>query len=341
MDDPAPLQMNFQLQKELKSENSKYLILVKAETSTELTIEATKDDKSKTVYKNNFTLDVIKENKYFFQFDDLNEICCELSQRFDKEKISIIEKTNSIIISIPLPSTKIKEINFELKEEEKKYDKEVNSNKINELMALVKEQNEQIINLKKEIEELKQFKKNVSFLLKNYITNLDSLILDNNNYNTIIKNWINPKIKLRANLLYRISRDGPEIYTFHQLCDNKGPTLTLIDLRDGNKIGFYVSDSFDSYSGWKNDDNSFIFNLNQNKKYKKINPQHSAICCKSDSGPSVNGLGCNDDISLYYIYHSRDFIDKCYENGSKILPSKKSEEEYEVLEMEIFQVLKD
>lgn len=60
----------------------------------------------------------------------------------------------------------------------------------------------------------------MSFLIKNYIANMDSLIIDNN-YNSTIKNWINPNIKIRANLLYRLSRDGPEISTFHNLCDNK------------------------------------------------------------------------------------------------------------------------
>ena len=62
----------------------------------------------------------IQQNKYFYQFDDLQEIYNELTERISKEKISIIEDTNSIVISIPLPSSKIKEIVFELKENEKK-----------------------------------------------------------------------------------------------------------------------------------------------------------------------------------------------------------------------------
>ena len=63
----------------------------------------------------------IQQNKYFYQFDDLQEIYNELTERISKEKISIIEDTNSIVISIPLPSSKIKEIVFELKENEKKW----------------------------------------------------------------------------------------------------------------------------------------------------------------------------------------------------------------------------
>ena len=79
------------------------------------------------------------------------------------------------------------------------------------------------------------------------------------------------KWKIKANLLYRLSRDGPEISTFHKLCDNKGATLTLIHVKNiEDKIGFFVNSSFDSVSEWKQDENSFLFNLNKNKKYQKI-----------------------------------------------------------------------
>ena len=105
------------------------------------------------------------------------------------------------------------------------------------------------------------------------------------------------KKNIKANLLYRYTIDGPEISTFHKLCDNKGPTLTLFDLKCGNKIGYYVSDSIDSDSGWKKYEHTFLFNLNQNTKYKKKKDnKHSSFYCKQNSGPSANGLGCNPDI---------------------------------------------
>jgi hypothetical protein len=113
-----------------------------------------------------------------------------------------------------------------------------------------------------------------------------------------------------------MTRDGPEILTFHQLCDNKGPTLTLCHLKDGNKVGFFMSDSFDSTSDWKKDENCFIFNLNQSKKCKIINKNKSAFYNNSICGPSANGLGCNSAIKLNLIYHSAQVIDKIFENGS-------------------------
>ena len=63
------------------------------------------------------------------------------------------------------------------------------------------------------------------------IYNLNSLIIEKNiKYNKILKNWLNPNMKIKSELLYRMSRDGIEYSTFHNLCDNKGSTITLIKL---------------------------------------------------------------------------------------------------------------
>ena len=180
----------------------------------------------------------------------------------------------------------------------------------------------------------------MNILSKEYISNLDSSIIDNNKYNSTLKNWINPDMKIRANLLYKLSRDGPEISTFHKLCDNKGPTLTLFHLKIGDKIGFYVDDSFDSTSGWKQNIFNFMFNLTQNQIYHKTIFNTYSFFCEKNCGPSVNGLGCNDNVNLNFIYHSAQAIDRLFINGTNILPSGNLEKEYEVFETEIFQIIK-
>ena len=323
-------EFNFELKKEVLSDkNGKFSVFFTANNSAKLCIKAIKDDIIKRIFSNKFPVNTIKENKYFIQFDNLKEICEEISERILKEKITLIEETNSIIISVPLPSSKIKEIIFELKEEEKS-DKEI----IKELMK-------SNIELKK---ELNNIKKDISFLYKYYIINLDSNILDNINQNSTLKNWINPKKNIKANLLYRLSRDGPEISTYHNLCDEKGSTLTLWHMKNiGDKIGFFANSSFDSVSGWKSDPDCFLFNLNQNKKYKIKNYcNYTAFICRKDVGPSASCLGCNPDIPLTYIYHSKIHIDKYFEDASKILPSQNNKEyevKYEVEDMEIFQII--
>ncbi|XP_052678117.1 interferon-induced protein 44-like [Crassostrea angulata] len=45
-------------------------------------------------------------------------------------------------------------------------------------------------------------------------------------------------------LLYKISRDGGSPQTFHNLCDNKGPTVTIFYNTDNNVYGGYLSDSW-------------------------------------------------------------------------------------------------
>ena len=321
--------IDFNVNIELTSDkNNKYEITFKA--SHELIIEAIKKDIIPQTFINNFSVDKIRKNKYFYQFDTLNEICSEIKERIEKEKINVIEDTNLLLISIPLPSTKIKEIIFELNEKEKN-DKE----KINELTSLIYNQNKEIAELKDIIKDLKI---QTTLLLKNYILNLDSLIITKNEYNSSLKNWINPKKKITANLLYRLSVNGGAISTYHELCDNKGPTLNLYELKEGIIIGFYIPSSVDSVSGWKTDNDTFIFNLNQNKKYKKTGIQYTSFYCGKDCGPSANCLGGNPYTDLKYIYHSSQNFDKYFEDGSKILNRGGIEKEYVAEEVEIFQI---
>jgi len=277
------------------------------------------------------------DNLYFNSaISDLNNQIKQIKMNMDKKEDDIMNIINEKDNEISNLYKKIDEISHKFNEKEKN-DEEI----IKRLTNLIKEQKEEICSLKNNINELNEFKKEMNILSKNYISNLDSSIIDNNTYNSTLKNWINPNMKIRANLLYKLSRDGPEISTFHKLCDNKGPTLTLFHLKIGDKIGFYVDDSFDSISEWKKDIFNFMFNLTQNKKYSKTLFNRDSFCCKSNCGPSVNGLGCNPDVNLNFIYHSANVIDCLFINGANILPSGNIEKEYEVIETEIFQIIKN
>ena len=283
-------------------------------------------------------------NKEFINNDNLyfNDVILDLNNQIKEIKMNMNKKEDDIknIINekdneISNLNRKIDEIELRLKEKEKN-----DEEKINRLNNLIKEQKTEICCLRNNISELNEFKKEMNILSKDYISNLDSSIIDNNKYNLTLKNWINPNMKIRANLLYKLSRDGPEISTFHELCDNKGPTLTLFHLKIGDKIGFYVDDSFDSTSEWKKDIFNFMFNLTQNQKYCKNFFDKSSFYCNSNCGPSVNGLGCNPNVNLNFIYHSANSIGYSFINGVNILPSGNIEKEYEVIETEIFQIIK-
>ena len=139
--------------------------------------------------------------------------------------------------------------------------------------------------------------------------------------------------------MYRLSRDGPQINTYHNLCDNKGATLNLFFLKMGNIVGFFANDSIDSVSGWKSDDKCFIFNLSKKMRYKQKNNNRYSFYCKNNCGPSASGLGCNRDETLNYIFHSANAIDNYFiDSPSKLLQSNGVEKRYEVEETEIFQI---
>ena len=53
--------------------------------------------------------------------------------------------------------------------------------------------------------------------------------------------------------------------------------MTLFHVNDGNKVGIYTPLSWDSNSEWKFDMDTFVFNLNTNKQYKKIKSDLSII----------------------------------------------------------------
>ena len=109
----------------------------------------------------------------------------------------------------------------------------------------------------------------------------NSLIIENNKeYENTLKNWINPDKKIKAELLYRLTRDGDLYKTFHEKCDNKGPTLTLIHDTSNIKTGGYTPLSWDSNTKWKRDNETFIFNLTNKKKFAKPNNNNTdSIYC--------------------------------------------------------------
>ena len=287
-------------------------------------------------FSNKFTIHEIQQNKYFVQFDTLNEIYDEVIERTKKDKITITENENTLIINIPLPSTKYTEKKFELKQISKN-----DNEKINDLTQLVIKQNKEIADLKN---ELKDIKEKLNILWKSIenrfpISNLNSKIINGNEkYIKILKDWINPFKKIQAELLYRLSENGDKYSTFHELCDNKGSTLTLFHVNDGNIVGIYTPLSWNSTSQWKNDNDTFIFNLNKEQKFKKINNFASAYCFKTH-GPFTASFGCESNNSMKSITHIAEGINNYYDGGSEILPSNNTKKVYDLLETEVYKII--
>lgn len=92
--------------------------------------------------------------------------------------------------------------------------------------------------------------------------------------------WIGQRS--RFELLYKISRDGCSSKTFHQLCDGKGPTVTILYNTDNTAYGGFLSRSWASSGTHIKDSKSFLFTLSYNgvqnrRKFPVTNPKKAAF----------------------------------------------------------------
>ena len=171
-----------------------------------------------------------------------------------------------------------------------------------------------------------------------YINNLNSLIINENKiYNKILKSWINEDKVIKAELLYRLTRDGEKVSKFHELCDYKVPTLTIFYTNDGDIGGIYTPLSWDISSEEKSDKETFMFNLNKKEKYKKLQGNTTSIWCIDHFGPWTNFFGFCKTMKI--IEHRGEEISNTYENGSNILLNDtKGKKYFDVKEVEVFKI---
>ncbi len=327
------------------------------------------DEILKHIYNHKFTLDSLKKNnKYFLLFESIDEIYDDLILLLDKNQTKILEDTNFISISIPIESLKIKEILFVINELEKN-----DNEKMQEIFSLIlemkteikklnednKKLNEEIKKLNEDNKQLNEDNKNLKEQLKIYIPyleeykkkrddkkqnkiirNLDSKIInENEKYNITLKNWINPNLTIKAQLLYRASRDGEEYSTFHKLCDNQGPTIVLAKLTDGNILGSYTPLDWETKSDWKSDPNMFVFSLTQNQKaMKKQTSSNYGIYCNQNYGPESYFLGFQSGHKMKE--PKLRIEDQEYTINTQILaPGKQNGSFYKADEVEVFKII--
>jgi len=109
--------------------------------------------------------------------------------------------------------------------------------------------------------------------------NIESKIIDSQHCETLHE-WISqsqPK-KFHLKLLYQASRDGFAAQTFHDNCDDKGATISLIKSKDHGKVfGGYTTKSWKCKGRGRcvADHDAFVFSLTHNEKYHCSDPQHA------------------------------------------------------------------
>ena len=167
---------------------------------------------------------------------------------------------------------------------------------------------------------------------------LNSLIIENNKkYINNLLTWINSKKKITTKLLYRKSRDGDSYDIFHKLCDNQGATLVLIKSNEGFIIGGYTSLDWDNHSTWKSDNDTFLFSLTNDKKYKKIESNLDSIYCFKDQGPWFPYIGFREtgkkDMTQGEFLSSNYY----FEDYNEIIPND-GNKFFDVEEVEVYKI---
>lgn len=106
-------------------------------------------------------------------------------------------------------------------------------------------------------------------------------------------------------LLYSLTKHNGSNQIFHKLCDNKGPTITLVQLTDGNIFGGFTKVSWKKQSNERGnnvrDDKAYLFKVGNEQKRKKfpIKMQYSsmAVFHHFEAGPTF-GVGYDLHLNL-------------------------------------------
>ena len=143
-------------------------------------------------------------------------------------------------------------------------------------------------------------------------------------------------------LLYRGSRDGDRIKTFHELCDNKQNTLIIIKSDNGFIFGGYSKIGFKTtyITEYKIDNNSFLFSIDLKKIYPVIKDKEALLyndnfyrfCFFDSLCFSDNFMNENDNHIDFYIKQQFNGLKDDYEmNGG--------EKKIKIKELEVFQLI--
>jgi len=285
----------------------------------------------------NLILEINKKEKE--QKESIEELYSLINLLY--EKINEQNITNNslkdIIINQKLES--LKEFNSKITEQQEIILSQ--NNKIKALENILIDQNIKISEQNKEIEKLSNFiKKNPNFEISesenniNYLFQISKIIKYEKETEKKIRDWITPSNTIYIKLIFQLTRDGKNCVDFHRLCDNRGPTLVLIETDRGYKFGGFTSSNWDKSNLDKIDDWTFIFSLNKMEKYtRKINCNKRSIFCCPYLGPCFgdSDFGINQNMNTGWSNLNGTFI--------KNRDCTNGECYFNVLEMEVYQIM--
>ncbi len=103
---------------------------------------------------------------------------------------------------------------------------------------------------------------------------------------------LNLKELVTTTLLYRASVDGWSCEDFHKRCDEKGPTICLFQIENGDCVGGHTTAKWtsDDYPGkFTEDKYSMLFNLSCYRHFPNTSYPGTSIVCHHGYGPYFSG----------------------------------------------------
>ena len=146
-------------------------------------------------------------------------------------------------------------------------------------------------------------------------------------------------------LLYRGTKDGMSGEAFHNKCNNKGPTITLIKNDKGYIFGGYASIDWVSYDDYRSAPESFLFNLTNTYNIAPTKFPNSdtnkSIYEYSSSGPDFG----SNDIEIYFPNNICTYFPTSYKDvlgkGRSIFTGDNNNSNYKfnLKEIEVFKLI--
>jgi len=103
-----------------------------------------------------------------------------------------------------------------------------------------------------------------------------------------LNEMLKPVSKKLGVVLYAASKDGDKSSDFHSACDNKGPTVVIVETTTGVVFGGYSNENW-SYGGWVRSSHSFLFQIRPNVRKCPIKYSPHGIYGGSGFGPTFGG----------------------------------------------------
>ena len=297
------------------------------------------------VYKGQSDLYTLQEkDRYFKMYDNIEDAYQDILTSFSKDNYELIKEENHLIINLEMEvNFKKSVISFILDKKEIQ-----NEDLTKSLYQLAHKYIKENYGLKNEIlvmkEKINSMEEKINFLydhIKSKEGYSDAVLkksqLLNEKQIEILQNWISPKKYFRCKLVYNAKVDGDKLSTYHSLCDNKGPTLTIFTTNNNLILGGYLSISFDENSGWIHDENAFLFSFNPDEKYSSIDTTYTFYGGK-DRGPTFGGYNIEifdnflkNDKNKYNMNRVTFDFNKKYKNSKEIY--------FKVKDLQVFQIL--